>query len=303
MRSCLYRSHPRVSALAVAPNGSWLASASGDVDTGGEVLSGTTATPHVPTDHTCEVRALAVAPDGSWLASATDNIDTGDDIRIWDTATGACRHTLTGHIPRARIRRTGWVSALAVAPDGSWLASASGDIFKGGEVRIWDSATGACRHTLTGHTDSVSALAVAPDGSWLVSASGDVFAEVEVRIWDCATGASVTPSPLTPAVHLRWQSHRTGPGWPRPVMMSPLTQRCESGIPLPEHAVTSSPARHLVPEFAVPAGYRPWRSHRMDPGSPQPAAMPTPAGKCGSGTLLRALFATSLPATPARYGH
>jgi WD40 repeat protein len=72
------------------------------------------------------------------------------------------------------------VEALAVAPDGSWLASASNDR----TVRVWDPATGTPRHTLTGHTDTVSALAVAPDGSWLASASNDRT----VRVWTPGSG-------------------------------------------------------------------------------------------------------------------
>jgi hypothetical protein len=65
------------------------------------------------------------------------------------------------------IAAGGSVTASAVAPDGSWLASASNHH----QVRIWDPAAGVPLHTLTGHTDSVTALAVAPDGSWLASAS------------------------------------------------------------------------------------------------------------------------------------
>ena len=41
------------------------------------------------------------------------------------------------------------MTAVAVAPDGSWLASGSQD----GTVRIWDVATGQERATLTGHTE------------------------------------------------------------------------------------------------------------------------------------------------------
>ena len=118
-----------------------------------------------------------VAPDGSWLASAGDD----GEVRIWDPATGATRHTLTGH--------TGGVWALVVAPDGSWLASAD----DGGEVRIWDPATGTTRHTLTGHTGGVSALVVAPDGSWLASADTGG----ELRIWDPITGAALTSLRVT----------------------------------------------------------------------------------------------------------
>ena len=40
------------------------------------------------------------------------------------------------------------VTAVAIAPDGTWLATASDDE----TVRIWDAATGRHRATLTGHT-------------------------------------------------------------------------------------------------------------------------------------------------------
>jgi len=71
------------------------------------------------------------------------------------------------------------VWAIAVAPDGSWLAT-------GGEdraVRIWDMATGRQQATLTGHDGQVWAIAVAPDGSWLATGGEDRT----VRIWDMAT--------------------------------------------------------------------------------------------------------------------
>jgi WD40 repeat protein len=97
-------------------------------------------------------------------------------LRIWDLVTGISRHILTGH--------TSWVSALVVAPDGSWLATAD----TGGEVRVWDPVTGTLRYRLTGHTVAVFALAVAPDGSWL--ASGDNRGEL--RIWDPSTGIAIT---------------------------------------------------------------------------------------------------------------
>ena len=113
------------------------------------------------------IAAMAVAPDGSWLATG------GWDklVRIWDVSRGRERTELTGH--------SGRVTAVTVAPDGSWLASGSEDR----TVRIWDVATKRERVTLTGHTDTVTAVAVAPDGSWLASGSEDRT----VRIWDVAT--------------------------------------------------------------------------------------------------------------------
>jgi WD40 repeat protein len=110
----------------VAPDGSWLASASYDKTV--RIWDPTTGTTgHTLTGHTDGVRALVVAPDGSWLASAS----TDGEVRIWDPTTGTTRHTLTGHTNKVR--------ALVVAPDGCWLASASTDE----TVRIWDPTTGA----------------------------------------------------------------------------------------------------------------------------------------------------------------
>jgi WD40 repeat protein len=61
-------------------------------------------------------------------------------VRIWDPATGQTRHTLTGH--------TAGVRALAVAPNGRWLISASTD----GTVRIWDVVAERCAMAVrTGH--------------------------------------------------------------------------------------------------------------------------------------------------------
>src|ERR1017187_6890562 len=77
----------------------------------------------------------------------------------------------------------GSVTALAIAPDGSWLAVGSSD----GKVRICDVATGKQRVTLAdshhGDTDKIE-VAVAPEGSWL-AVSGE---DGKVRICDVATG-------------------------------------------------------------------------------------------------------------------
>jgi WD40 repeat protein len=156
-----------VLALAVAPDGSWLASA--DMSGVVRVWDPVTGTPrHTLTSHISGVWALGVAPDGSWLASA----DMSGVVRVWDPITGTTRHTLTGH--------TSAVYALGVAPDGSWVTSA--DV--SGMARVWDPVTGTTHHTLTGHTSGVSVLEVAPDGSWVASA--DVSGVV--RVWDPVTG-------------------------------------------------------------------------------------------------------------------
>ena len=131
-------------------------------------LAATLAT-RIPTDTnpTAHVRErLFTTISGSHLTTVADPPDLPHP---------ALTRVLTGH--------TSTVQALAVAPDGSWLASAGYD----DTVRIWDPATGTTRHTLTGHTSTVHALAAAPDGSWLASAGYDTT----VRIWDPATGRPI----------------------------------------------------------------------------------------------------------------
>ena len=140
-----------VNAVAVAPDGTWLATAGGDGTVRTWAADGTARA--TLTGHHGWMNAVAVAPDGTWLATA------GDDgtVRTW-AADGTARATLTGH--------HGPVNAVAVAPDGTWLATA------GGTVRTW-AADGTPRATLTGH-GSVRAVAVAPDGTWLATAGGTV---------------------------------------------------------------------------------------------------------------------------------
>ena len=88
-------------------------------------------------------------------------------IYLWDTQSGAVRQTLKGH--------SAFVCAVAFAPDGKILASASHDT----TVRLWDTQSGAVRQTLKGHSDFVYAVAFAPDGKILASASHDKT----VRLW------------------------------------------------------------------------------------------------------------------------
>jgi WD40 repeat protein/serine/threonine protein kinase len=86
-----------------------------------------------------------------------------------------------------------WVCAVAVSPDGKWVASASGD----GTAKVWDAATGQERYTLVGHTNSVECVAFAPNGKLLATGGLDSAA----RLWDLKTGQSLRALHLNGPVH------------------------------------------------------------------------------------------------------
>src|SRR5258705_4790432 len=75
------------------------------------------------------------------------------------------------------------IKAIAFSPDGTLLASASGDE----TARLWEVATGREIHVLKGHGSHVSAVAFSPDGKTLASGSWDMT----VKLWDPATRREV----------------------------------------------------------------------------------------------------------------
>jgi WD40 repeat protein len=75
------------------------------------------------------------------------------------------------------------VYSVAWSPDGTRLASASGDR----TVRVWDAPNGALQATYQGHTQRVYGVAWSPDGTQLASASADRT----VRVWDATSGTLV----------------------------------------------------------------------------------------------------------------
>ena len=138
-------------AVAVAPNGAWLAGGGAD----GTVRTwdiGTGSPGRSFAGHSAAVRALAIAPNGTWFVSGSAD----GTLRTWDVATGQLRGALD--------RQTAAVLAAAIAPDETWIAIGSAD----GTLRFVDAASGHLRRTLNTHT-IMRDLAVTADGRLLVT--------------------------------------------------------------------------------------------------------------------------------------
>ena len=154
-------------ALAVAPDGTWLAAGSADGDVTLWGMADGTETRLVrepgPEGKLASIAAIAIFPDSKRLALAS-----GKTIEIW-AATGAFSHSLVNH--------GNWVNSLAVSPNGKWLAAGSAD----GTVHTWDVGTGMDNDAEVIPRDvppMVTAIAAAPDGAWLVTGDENGLAQI-----------------------------------------------------------------------------------------------------------------------------
>ena len=201
-----------ISALAFAPNGVLIASASGtrieilDLQSGETTLLGQIgkqpslvfspggkSLAAVSVDQPCEIyvwnlqtgamrtlrgawkgpASISFSPDGNTIAAADSDL-SNPSIRLWDVATGAAR--MLG-------RSTRQITSVAFLGDGKRIASGSWDE----TLRLWNVQTGEAR-TLAENCSCISHVAISSDGQRIAASSLDG----RIRVWDIQTGRSRT---------------------------------------------------------------------------------------------------------------
>lgn len=163
-----------ISALAFAPDGKTLATASADKtvkfwdpQTGAELKA--------LESHKDIITAFAFMSDGSQFATASFD----GTAKVWSTATHRPLLTLQGH--------RGAVLAVAFDPNGGFIATGGMD----GTLRIWDLNTGKEAESPPAHKSWVNGLAYSNDGNSLATVSSDN--EVWLRNYDGASRKVIRP--------------------------------------------------------------------------------------------------------------
>jgi WD40 repeat protein len=131
------------------------------------------------------VWGVAASPDGRLLATcgggnpfwrSQKKILPGE-AALWDLTTGTQLRTLRD---RDGVTHRNIVTRIAFSPDGQLIATGSAD----GTAKLWEVATGTCRHTLVGHGEEVLGVAFSPDGKQVATIGSDH----NVKLWSVATG-------------------------------------------------------------------------------------------------------------------
>ncbi|MCX2179715.1 hypothetical protein KV205_04100 [Streptomyces sp. SKN60] len=170
-------------ALAVAPDGTWLAVADseGSLQLWDCFPERRTAALPGPRATAGRAEAVVVARDGSWVAVLRRGPSraTGDASLVHVVHLAADRTAATRQV---EIHSGERLTALAPTPDGTRLLTASST----GTVSHWDPRTGALLASLTDPGGPVDGLSVSPDGKWIATAGA------MLRVWDAASGRTVT---------------------------------------------------------------------------------------------------------------
>ncbi|XPS92035.1 hypothetical protein M3J09_001441 [Ascochyta lentis] len=121
-----------------------------------------------------QIVSLAFSTQADRIAS----VSSDTTVNVWDTSSGACRHTLS--YPLNKIPRLIYVVALSY--DVAFIACSPLSSAK--TIDVWDSESGSRTQKLCGHNSSVASIAFSQHLSQLASLSEDG----NIRIWDIQKG-------------------------------------------------------------------------------------------------------------------
>lgn len=220
-KATLYGQSP-VQSVTFSPDGKLLAATSGElrvwnVARGTEVVTLTGA----------PVNRAVFSADGKWLAANPGGQFAGYAVKVWDTNTWqevadipkekgfiafwlAFSDTESAppkignvqslHLVSGEESHILWGSgvAMAISPDGKWLAQPAEGRVPSGAVDIWDAATGQKLQYIPAHRLAVIRLSFSRDGRWLVTVGQDnnpmmvqgqpgvMIGYPRVSVWDTA---------------------------------------------------------------------------------------------------------------------
>lgn len=164
--------------------------------------------------HTRNVMSASFSHDGKYIASASNDAT----VKIWNAVGGRCLLTIERHGPRftsalfspddhylltstyddsiqlfdikqalqdrqtkTQLLHTMKGSTAFFSNDGQHIISTSKDLYlKDYSIRIWNTLSGACTQTLSGHTEQITSVVLADNGKALISSSKDRT----IHLWD-----------------------------------------------------------------------------------------------------------------------
>ncbi|MCA9245828.1 MAG: PD40 domain-containing protein [Planctomycetales bacterium] len=165
----------RVMALAFSPDGSLLATGSGEPSRSGQLKIWNPAdgqlVREIPEAHSDTIFDLAFSPDGKYVATAAAD----RFAKVFQVADGQLSRSLEGH--------THHVLSIAWKADGRELATAGADT----EIKVWNFTTGEQARTIKNYGKEVTSITYQGTGDDTLSCSGDKT----VRVFRSSNGGQV----------------------------------------------------------------------------------------------------------------